>query len=61
MWIISKFTGVINTQHITRFYENSFGTHAYCYGGASYLISDKPVLATIIEALKNNHDFLEVE
>lgn len=60
MWIISKFSGVLNTQHVFRFYENSYGTHAYC-NGASYLISDKPVLATIIEALKNNYDFLEVD
>lgn len=60
MWIISKFSGIINTRHITRFYENSYGTHAYC-NGASYLISDKPVLAIVIEALKTGATFVEVE
>lgn len=60
MWIVTKFSGVLNAKHITRFYENSYGTHAYCYG-ASYLISDKPVLAIVIEALKTGATFVEVE
>ena len=60
MWIISKFSGVISADAVTRFTENSFGTHAHC-GAATLMISDKPVLATIIEALKSGQDFLEVE
>ena len=60
MWIVTKFSGVLNGKHITRFYENSYGTHAYCYG-ASYLISDKPVLAIITEAMKTGATIVEVE
>lgn len=60
MWIITKFSGVINTKTVTRFIENSFGTHAQI-GTASYLISEKQVLTTIIDALKNGEHFLEVE
>lgn len=60
MWIITKHAGLINTQHVLRFYENSYGTHAYC-GGASYLVSQDHVMATIIEALGNGVKYLEVE
>lgn len=60
MWIITKHSGLINTQHVLRFYENSYGTHAYC-GGASYLISQEPVMAIIIEALRTGAKFMEVE
>jgi hypothetical protein len=60
MWIITRLSGVISADAVTRFTENSFGTHAHI-GSASYMVSEKPVLATIIEALRNNQDFLEVE
>lgn len=60
MWIITKLSGVISADAVTRFTENSYGTHAYCQG-ASYLISEKHILGTIIEALKSGCDFLEVE
>lgn len=60
MWIITKLSGVISADAVTRFTENSFGTHAYV-GSASFLVSEKPVLATIIHALKSGCDFLEVE
>ena len=60
MWIISKFSGMLNTRHLARCYENHSGTYAWFPGGAAYLISDKPVTTTIIEALRNNQDFLEV-
>jgi hypothetical protein len=60
MWIITQLSGVISADAVTRFTENNFGTYAHV-GPASYLVSDKHVLATIVEALKNNQDFLEVE
>lgn len=60
MWIITKRSGVINSDQVTRFTENNYGTHAYCHGQA-YLISEERILPTIIEALKNHNDFLEVE
>ena len=60
MWIITKLSGVISSEAVTRFTENHYGTHAY-FGSASYIISDKPVLKTIISALKSGCDFLEVE
>jgi hypothetical protein len=60
MWIITKLSGVISSDAVTRFTENTYGTHAHV-GPAAYLISDKPVLKTIVEALKNNDDFVEVE
>lgn len=54
MWIITKLSGVISSEAVTRFTENSFGTYAQCHGG-SYLVSQ------IITALKSGDDFLEVE
>lgn len=60
MWIITKLSGVISADAVTRFTENSFGTYAHCHGG-SYLLSDSKVLTTIVEALKSGCDFLEVE
>lgn len=60
MWIISKRAGVINSATVTRFTENHFGTHAH-FGATTYTLTDQHVLATIIDALKNNQDFLEVE
>lgn len=60
MWIITKTAGVISADAVTRFTENHFGTHAHV-GAASYLVSEEPVLTTIIEALKSGDDFLEVE
>lgn len=60
MWIITKLSGVISADAVTRFTENSFGTHAHC-GATTIWISDKPVLTTIVEALKSGYDFLEVE
>lgn len=60
MWIISKNAGVINTAAVSRFVENHFGTHAHC-DSVIYTISDRRILTTIIDALKNNQDFLEVE
>lgn len=60
MWIITRLSGVISADAVTRFTENSFGTHAHI-GTASYMISESKILTTIIDALKNNQDFLEVE
>ena len=60
MWIITKHSGVISADAVTRFTENSFGTHAHTNTG-SYMISETKILATIIEALKSGCDFLEVE
>ena len=60
MWIITRLSGVISADAVTRFTENSFGTYAHC-GTAALLISEKPVLTTIVEALKSGCDFLEVE
>lgn len=60
MWIITKRSGVINSNLVARFTENHFGTHAHC-GAATYQISDHHVLTTIVDALKNNQNFLEVE
>jgi hypothetical protein len=60
MWIVTKLSGMINTEHVTRFTQNSFGTYAHC-GAASHLLSDRQILTTIILALKNNQDFLEVK
>ena len=60
MWIITKHSGAINTNTVIRFTENHFGTHAHC-GTTTFLVSDRCVLATIIDALKNNQEFLEVE
>jgi hypothetical protein len=60
MWIITRLSGVISADAVTRFTENSFGTYAHV-GATSYPVSENHVLTTIIEALKNNQDFLEVE
>lgn len=60
MWIITKYSGVINSDRVIRFAEGSNGTYAY-YQGAAYLLSTKPVVATILEALRNHAEFLEVE
>jgi hypothetical protein len=60
MWIITRLSGVISADAVTRFTENPGGTYAY-QGNLCYQISDKPVLTTIVQALKNNQDFLEVE
>lgn len=60
MWIISKYSGLVNADRVIRFSENHNGTYAYCQG-AAYLLTDKPAMATIIEALKKHSDFLEVE
>lgn len=60
MWIITKLSGVISADAVTRFTENSFGTHAHTNTG-SYMISERHVLTQIIDALKSGCDFLEVE
>lgn len=60
MWIITKLSGVISADAVSRFTENSFGTYAHI-GAASYMVSEKPMLTTIIAALKSGCDFLEVE
>lgn len=60
MWIITKLSGVISADAVTRFTENSFGTHAHI-GTASYIVSESKILTTIVEALKSGCDFLEVE
>lgn len=60
MWIVTKYGCIINSQHVTRFTENNQGTRAYC-GSLVYPVSSEPILATIIEALKNHADFMEVE
>jgi hypothetical protein len=60
MWIITKLSGVISADAVTRFTENSFGTYAHC-GATSHLLSDQKILTTIVEALKSGCDFLEVE
>lgn len=60
MWIYSKLSGVINTEQVSRFTETQFGTNAH-FKNYVFLISDKHVLATIVDALKSGCDFLEVE
>ena len=60
MWIISKLSGVINADQVSRFTESPSGTNAH-FKNFVFTISDKPVLATIIDALKNGDNFLEVE
>jgi hypothetical protein len=60
MWIITRLSGVISADAVTRFTENYSGTYAY-QGNLCYQVSEAPVLETIIQALKNNQDFLEVE
>ena len=60
MWIITKTAGVINARHVTRFTENNYGTHAYCYGSA-YMLSNNHVLDQILTAIKQGLSFLEVE
>ena len=60
MWIITKYSGVINSNRVIRFAEGNNGTYAY-FQGAAHLISTEPVVANIIEALKNHADFLEVD
>lgn len=60
MWIITNYSGVVNSDHVIRFSESNNGTYAYCKG-AAYMLSAEPVVATIIEALKNHADFLEVD
>ena len=60
MWIISKLSGVINADQVSRFTESPLGTYAH-FKNYVFAISDKPVLATIVDAMKNNQDFLEVE
>jgi hypothetical protein len=60
MWIITKLSGVISADAVTRFTENSFGTHAHC-GATTIMLSDQLILSQIIDALKSGQDFLEVE
>ena len=60
MWIISKQSGVINADQVSRFTETPCGTHAH-FKNFVFTISDNHVLTTIVDALKNNQDFLEVE
>ena len=60
MWIITAMSGVINTDQVTRFTENNYGTHAYC-NGSSYTLSSDHVLDTIVGALRNHDDFVEVK
>ena len=60
MWIVTEKSGLINADHVYRFTENNCGTHAYCHG-AVYMVSSDHVMATIIEALKNRADFVEVK
>jgi hypothetical protein len=58
--VITKLSGVINVDAVTRFTESSFGTRAHC-GTATFILSEKPILTTIVEAIRNKQDFLEVE
>lgn len=60
MWIITRLSGVISADAVTRFTENSYGTYAHC-GATNYHLSDQKILTTIVEALKSGQDFLEVE
>lgn len=60
MWIITKQAGAINADTATRITENHFGTHIQC-GTAMYTISERKILSIIVEALKNDQNFLEVE
>lgn len=60
MWIISKLSGAINANQVTRFTETPAGTHAH-FRSYAFLITEKHILSTIVETLKNGENFLEVE
>ena len=60
MWIITKHSGAINTEFVTRIKEDSYGTMAY-YGNLAYLVSEKHILDELITALRQGRLFLEVE
>lgn len=60
VWIITKKT-LINSQHCALFYENDAGeTYAVC-NTEDCIVSRKNVLHSILDALKNGENFLEVE
>lgn len=60
MWIITKYSGIINSNRVIRFAESSNGTYAYCQG-AAYMLSAKPILDTILVALRGHAEILEVD
>ena len=60
MWIITKHSGAINTQFVTRIKEDNYGTMAYC-GNLAYLVSEKHIMDELLTALRQGRLFLEVE
>lgn len=60
MWIITKYSGAINTEFVTRIKEDDHGTIVY-YGNLAYLVSEKHIMDDLITALRQGRLFLEVE
>ena len=63
MWIITKDSGILNTDHFSWIKEDSYGmTLAYSLASdKKTIISIKPVLDKITEALINGATFVEVD
>lgn len=59
MWIITK-KSIINSQLCSMFYEDESGTNAVC-NTEDCLISKNKILSKILDALKSDIPFLEVD